>query len=328
MKKDIPLVSELMQTDIENFVNIKDLNKLEGSLFDKFVEGTLFVVEDEYKLYGILTDGDVRRNFAKEQEQKIENIITKLPKTINSHEEASVALRILRENGINILPVVDNENTLVGYITLHMLLSNFSPERLYITETQNSIDDNTNRHLARYNFALNFIRQDSLTLDCACGSGYGSKILSKKSNRVWAVDLSYDAITFAKKENKTNNIEFIQEDLSKLTFQDSSFDNIISIETLEHVPFEVFSKFLENINNWLKKGGIFVGSSPMLRYKNNKPYITNPYHINEMPKKVFQEAIERKLKDFTIHYYYQNENTFLPMQEENTGFCIVVARKN
>ncbi len=327
MKKSIPLVAELMQTNTNNSIYIDNLNSSKETLLDKFVEGTLFVVCDKYKLFGILTDGDIRKNMARVEPLKIESIITKSPKTISKSEEASVALRIIRENGINILPVVDIQHTLVGYITLHMLLNSFSPERLYITKEQQNADDNINRHLARYDFALNFIKPDSYTLDCACGSGYGSKILSSKSSTVLAIDLSSDAIAFANQKNRLKNIKFVQDDISNLIYKKATFDNIVSIETLEHVPFEVFATFLTNINLWLKQGGIFIGSSPMLRYKENKPYITNPYHINEMPKKVFQKEIEDRLKGFTIHYYYQHENTFLPMQDEDTGFCLVVARK-
>lgn len=327
MKKTIPCVADIMQTNIDNFIFIKNINTIKETLLGKFLEGTLFIVHDDYQLYGLLTDGDVRRNFAKKEPLCMKDIVTKEPKTIYPEDEASVALRVLRENDINILPVINHDKILIGYITLHMLLSNFSPERLYITETQQNIDANVSRHLARYNFALNFIEENSISLDCACGSGYGSKILSSKSKKVFAIDLSHDAISFAKQKNNVSNIEYIQNDISNLKFKESFFDNIISIETLEHIPFKNFKIFLSNINIWLKEGGLFIGSSPMLRYKDNKPFITNPYHINEMPREIFQKEIESSLRNFTIHFYYQHEKTFLPMQKENTGFCIVIARK-
>jgi 2-polyprenyl-3-methyl-5-hydroxy-6-metoxy-1,4-benzoquinol methylase len=208
-----------------------------------------------------------------------------------------------------------------------MLLKSFSPERLYISQIDKLSDDNEERHLARYNFALNFIKKGGYSLDCACGSGYGSKLISTSSSKVLGVDLSHEAINYAKENNKIISTEFQQNDIDKLHFNANTFDNIISIETLEHVPNNVFLRFLENSNKWLKSGGVFIGSSPMLRYKDGKPFITNPYHINEMSKENFIKAIESKLPNFQIHFYYQDQDVFLPLCEEHTGFCIVVARK-
>jgi SAM-dependent methyltransferase len=324
--ENIPLVSTLMQTEITNKVSIDLIHEENNSILTSFIEGALFVVDSENKLIGILTDGDVRKGLSKNN-SNIENLITFSPKTISKYDNTSVALRILRENEINILPVVENNNTLIGFITLHMLIKCFSPERLYMTGEENEMNDNEERHLARYRFAQNFIKSSSVTLDCACGSGYGSKILSASSKKVTGIDLSEEAISFAKKNNSLKNTEYIQKNLDNLDFQNSSFDSIVSIETLEHVPYEVFLRFLDNINHWLKDGGVFIGSSPMLRFKEGKPYITNPYHINEMPKEQFIKSIKDKLPNFEIHFYYQDQDIFLPLCEEDTGFCIVVARK-
>lgn len=323
----IPLVSDIMKTDIKNKVLVSSIKKLNTDVLANFIEGALFIVGENDILIGVVTDGDVRKNCSLSQKYDIENIITWNPKKIHFKENTSVALRILREEGINILPVLDDNNILIGYITLHMLLNSFSPERLYISAVQNISNDNEERHLARYNFALNFIKKDGYSLDCACGSGYGSQIIATNAAKVLGIDLSNEAISFAKKNNRLININFIQSDIDKLSFEDNTFDNIISIETLEHVPKKVFLRFLENIEKWLKNGGVFVGSSPMLRYKDGKPYITNPYHINEMPREEFLDAISSKLKNFQVHYYYQDQNIFLPLCKENSGFCIVVARK-
>jgi len=326
--QDIPQISDIMEVEIHNKINIKNIDELEYKILKNFVEGALFIVDENNKLMGVVTDGDIRKNFSIYRQNNLKDIVTWNPKKIFLNENASVALRILRENEINILPIVDENNVLKGYVSLHMLLNSFSPERLYISKIDTICNDNEQRHLARYNFALNFIKKGSYCLDCACGSGYGSKILSIRCSEVLGIDLSEDAICFAKIDNSSKNIKYIQHDLAKLSFAKNTFDAIISIETLEHVANSTFLSFLENINKWLKNGGIFIGSSPMLRYKNGKPYITNPYHINEMPKADFMEAIRSKLSNFQIHFYYQDQDVFLPLGSEHTGFCVVVARKN
>lgn len=320
-------IISLMQSQIQNKVYYDEVQSLENELLSHFVEGTLFVINNNHTLYGIITDGDVRKCFTDNKCDSIQNSITKTPITISQTDTLSNALLLLRKNQINILAVIDENNLLVGYITLHMLIDSFSPERLYIKDGENTLDANEQRHLARYKFATNFILKNSTILDCACGSGYGSKLLSEEAKELTGVDLSQDAIDFATKNNSALNITYKQSDLSKLSFEDSYFDNILSIETLEHIPHNIFLQYLSNISKWLKKGGVFVGSSPMLRYKDDKPYITNPYHINEMPKHEFIDAINSRLKNFEIHFYYQDQDKFLPLCNENTGFCIVVARK-
>ncbi|QOY54555.1 methyltransferase domain-containing protein [Candidatus Sulfurimonas marisnigri] len=316
-----------MQSQILNVIKSEEIHSLQDNILSKFIEGTLFIINEDLSLHGIITDGDVRKCFSNNLCHNIEDNISLNPKKILSSQSASDALLVLRENQINILAVVDENNKLIGYITLHMLLDSFSPERLYISDDESTNDSNEQRHLARYKFATNFLAQSSETLDCACGSGYGSKMLSLYSNSVLGVDLSNDAITFAKQNNFSSNINFKQSDLSMLDFDASSFDSIVSIETLEHIPHDTFLNFLTNISTWIKSGGVFIGSSPMLRYKDNKPYVTNPYHINEMPKQEFINAIKTRLINFEIHFYYQDQDRFLPLCDEHTGFCIVVARK-
>lgn len=326
--ENIPFINEVMRENVSNKVTEEELHKLKDDVLNKFIEGSLFVVNGDNVLKGLITDGDVRKSFtSNDVDHDIEKFVSRNPQTISHDENTSTALRILREKQINILPIVDNDKKLVGYITLHMLLDIFSPERLYLTGDEDNINDNEERHLSRYIFASNFIKKDSSILDCACGSGYGSKILSMESKKVLGVDLSQDAIDFANKNNCSDNIEFIQEDIGKLDLEDDSLDAVVSIETLEHVPHEIFLRFLEKVSKILKSGGVFIGSSPMLRYKNGKPYITNPYHINEMPKDQFINEINQKLDNFVVHYYYQDQDKFLPLCNENTGFCIVVARK-
>ena len=81
------------------------------------------------------------------------------------------------------------------------------------------------------------------------------------------------------------------------------------------------------IVRWLKPGGILVCSSPMLRYRNGTPYITNPYHINELPRDELLAMVNGYQEQLEIQFFHQKEETFQPLLDEHTGFCIVIARK-
>jgi len=207
-----------------------------------------------------------------------------------------------------------------------MTNNNLSPERIYITNIDQCNDISSQKHISRYMFASMFI-EGGVVLDCACGSGYGTKILSTKANKVYGIDVANDAIEFAQKYNYNQNIEYGCQSLQTVGFNENSLQNIVSLETIEHISKFDMINYLKRSASWLSKDGCFIGSSPMLRYQNNLPYITNPYHINELPRNELLDVINECFNGFNIHLYHQNIKSFIPLHNENTGFCVFVARK-
>ena len=301
--------------------------------------GCVFVLNDDTTLTGIVTDGDLRRRLASpdfDQYESVSSILTLNPKYMSVGTDLIDAHRLMETESLNILPILDEDNKLAGFIDFHTLTNIFSPERIYPlidwastgwNEVDATSDDNEIKHFARYKFAQGFIQKNDTVLDCACGAGYGSKLLKERACKVVGVDISEEAINFAKHHYKDENIEFHKKGIEDLAFEANSFDVCVSIETIEHVPNEVAARFLKQMASWVKPGGIIVISSPMLRYKDGKPYVTNPYHINEMPRSEFLELCQAAMPDFVFHFYYQSDRSFLPLLEENTGFCISIGRR-
>lgn len=86
--------------------------------------GVAVVVDDEDKIKGIITDGDLRRML--QSQDKVEhlqakNIMTKNPKTIDKNALAIKALEMMRSKSITQLIVADGEKY-VGVVHLHDLL--------------------------------------------------------------------------------------------------------------------------------------------------------------------------------------------------------------
>jgi 2-polyprenyl-3-methyl-5-hydroxy-6-metoxy-1,4-benzoquinol methylase len=198
-----------------------------------------------------------------------------------------------------------------------------SPERLYIKEPFDFTNDNVVKHISRYFFAQNFAYGQ--ILDCSCGSGYGSKILGY-SGSVTGIDISHDAITYAKAFNSEEDIKFVEQDIKTI---DTSlrYDSIVCIETFEHLKKSDSIDMLIDFNVMLKEDGILFLTTPMLRLKDNKPYVTNPYHVNELPKKELLSIFSNILKGYSISYFHQDINRFYPLVDESTGFMVIVARK-
>ena len=131
-----------------------------------------------------------------------------------------------------------------------------------------AINDKRRRlfHIDRYEFAANYlkhkIKKDSLILDAACGTGYGSDILKEtEPNKIIGVDVSSEAIAYASKKYGNNICTFRVADIMDMAgFDNDIFDAVVSFETIEHIEKPL--TFLENIKRLLKKGGIFIVSTP------------------------------------------------------------------
>lgn len=96
----------------------------------KEVRGAAGVVDDQGRLIGIITDGNIRRRLEKNQgplSESAEEIMSRSPKTIDADELAEKALFVMQEFKINLLFVVDkqtgNPQKPVGILHLHDLLA-------------------------------------------------------------------------------------------------------------------------------------------------------------------------------------------------------------
>jgi SAM-dependent methyltransferase len=131
-------------------------------------------------------------------------------------------------------------------------------------------------HVATYQYALKYV-EGKRVLDYGCGSGYGSHILAKKADNVVAVDMSIEAIEYAKNNYSSNNLVF--KSISELS--DEKFDVITSFQVIEHVPNG--KKYLDKLKCLLNPGGCLIISTPN---KNNRlfKFIQKPwniYHLKE-----------------------------------------------
>lgn len=87
--------------------------------------GVVAVIDQNDKLTGLLTDGDLRRAIEKKVDMYgdiIDTIMTDSPKTIKKNMLAVEALHNLRENSINNYPVVDDLGHVVGMLTWQMIV--------------------------------------------------------------------------------------------------------------------------------------------------------------------------------------------------------------
>jgi dTDP-glucose pyrophosphorylase len=89
------------------------------------IDAILFVVEENDKLIGSITDGDVRRGLVKgiSLNQSINIIIRFSPRYIKKGERDIQKLIEYREGNFGIIPIVDNTNKIVNVINFRLIRS-------------------------------------------------------------------------------------------------------------------------------------------------------------------------------------------------------------
>jgi SAM-dependent methyltransferase len=117
-------------------------------------------------------------------------------------------------------------------------------------------------HYSRYVFASYWARSSDTCADLACGTGYGSALLSEVCHSVLAVDRSRVVVEAAKQRYEhRENLRFICEDLLSLQL-DGAFDLIVSFETIEHFAEPDIRKLLAIYCTALKPSGTLIFSCP------------------------------------------------------------------
>lgn len=176
-------------------------------------------------------------------------------------------------------------------------------------------------HELRYKWLEEFINNKEI-LDIACGSGFGTKILSKKAKSVIGCDIDKEIIDYASYRYSNNNIEYRVENAEDFKL-DNKLDIIISFETIEHL--KNVDNYLKSIDNNLKEGGLFFVSTPISSKEiDNNP--DNKYHIQEWGFREFQKLLEKYfiIKDIYIqlHPFQLSRKNLLKVLLKPTFFNI------
>jgi ubiquinone/menaquinone biosynthesis C-methylase UbiE len=117
------------------------------------------------------------------------------------------------------------------------------------------------RDLNKFNQELekfsSYLSKNGHILDAGCGAGIPtSRFLVNKGFNITGIDLSERMLELAR--NNVPEAKFIKMDMNDITFEDNSFDGIVSVYALFHIPkvkhFSIFKRFFEV----LKSGGILM----------------------------------------------------------------------
>lgn len=110
-----------------------------------------------------------------------------------------------------------------------------------------------NHNICYYPYLVELLPEGTKNcLDIGCGKGELSLLLSRKADKVIAVDLADKMIDHARAHSAADNIDYICGNILDMPFEDNSLDAIVTSATAHHLPY---GWLLDFAGRTLKKGG-------------------------------------------------------------------------
>ncbi len=143
-------------------------------------------------------------------------------------------------------------------------------------------------HYGRYCFTSPFVAGKRV-LDVACGYGYGSHLLWEAgAGAVVGVDLSPEAIAYAREKYAAPGIEYVQADATELSKAVSGvFDVVVSFETIEHLREP--DRFIQALRAHVNDESILFFSVPNERNTS----VDNPFHLHKFNREQFETLLRQ-----------------------------------
>lgn len=179
-------------------------------------------------------------------------------------------------------------------------MAEFTGERVVPGEVD---ADLWNEHFARYAFAARLSRKKRV-LDAGCGTGYGTAELARAAALATGVDISVDAIEYARRHYAHANVRFLRASCEALPLAAASFDLVVAFEVIEHL--KEWRAFLLEVRRLLAPGGQCVISTPNREYYADSRGRTgpNPYHEHEFTFEQFSQELREIFPHVSL--FHQN----------------------
>jgi SAM-dependent methyltransferase len=191
----------------------------------------------------------------------------------------------------------------------------FTGERLVPGKVE---PDLYNEHLSRYLLARR-LASGRKVLDLGCGSGYGAQLLAETAACVVGLDLSWEAVDYARKQFAAPNLQFLVSDAASVAIASASFDAIICFEVIEHLVEQ--QALLEEASRLLNRQGILIISTPNRIFYTEERRSVNPFHTREFDCREFHRFLSASFNH--VEVLYQNHIPSLLVGRENLPLQVV-----
>jgi SAM-dependent methyltransferase len=147
-----------------------------------------------------------------------------------------------------------------------------------------------------------------LVLEIGCSRGFFLQEGKNQGYQTYGIDISLSSLKSGKKINPENN--FIRGDGECIPFKNETFDAIVAIHSIEHMPNPL--QVIQESFRMLKLNGILIIITPnkesiilnlfsrFMKYTS----IKNPYHVSLMNREILYQHLIRKGFDCKITYFH------------------------
>ena len=199
--------------------------------------------------------------------------------------------------------------------------------QLQLPFNYDQLDIYQKNHFRRYEFAKDLVDMGDVCGDFACGTGYGSVLISDKASKVVGADLDSEVVSAIKERYSTKeNVQFVNENLLNLKYN-NFFDKIISFETIEHFYEKDIFLLLKTFHSALKANGMLIFSTPYMQERSEAAeklgfHLTFYFNEEKVSKILSQCGFELTLCKFQNYDTHNIENNL-----DKKDFIICVAKK-
>jgi ubiquinone/menaquinone biosynthesis C-methylase UbiE len=172
--------------------------------------------------------------------------------------------------------------------------------------------------------ALRIAKTNGPILDIPCGTGRITELLLRKGYKVTGADISPEMINYAKSRTfqYKDSVDFEIQDIEHLDFASNSYNMILTIRLLHHIPMSLHEKILKELHRVTRKWVIITFSNKYTIQNIKRNFISL---FNKFPRySISPEVFEKEAREagFEIRlrlplFLFFSESIFVLLEKQS-----------
>lgn len=144
------------------------------------------------------------------------------------------------------------------------------------------------------------IDKADVVMDLGCGNGLMTKEVAKKSDYIFAFDLSEELLSVASKYHRQPNIEYIQKNILDIDYAQYNVTKLYMYGVIQNLEHKSIRELLEKISSNKDTFILYIADIP------DQEKILDFYHTTERRDFLFRSLIENKKSHLGTWWYQEH----------------------